>query len=84
MQNIPKCNAETISDAVIKSIQEYGLEFKKCSLWVTDNTAYLLGDKKGAVVLYNEKTNSNSLRIGCRLHIIQIIMNHFERARSIW
>ncbi len=79
LQDIPKCNAEIVSDTVIKNIQECGLDFKKCLLWVTDNTAYMSGDKKGAVVLYNKKTSSNSLRVGCGLHIVQIIMNHFEQ-----
>ncbi|CAG8724427.1 46153_t:CDS:2 [Gigaspora margarita] len=36
-------------------------------------------DKKGAVALLNKKVIGNSLRIGCGLHIIQIIMNHFEQ-----
>src|SRR3954451_8804663 len=45
----------------------------------SDNTAYMSGNKKGAVVLYNKKTKSNSIRIGCGLHIIQIVMNHFEQ-----
>lgn len=80
LQDISRCNANTVSDTVIdSSIQKCGLEPKKCALWVTDNTAYMAGDKKGAVVLYNKKTGSNSLRIGCGLHIIQIIMNHFEQ-----
>ncbi|CAB5207350.1 uncharacterized protein OCT59_018386 [Rhizophagus irregularis] len=55
LQHIPKCNADTVSETVIKNIQECGLEFKKCVLWVTDNTAYMSGEKKGAVVLYNKK-----------------------------
>ena len=37
------------------------------------------GEKKGAVVLFNQNTNSNSIRIGCGLHIIQIILNNFEQ-----
>ncbi|RIB11790.1 hypothetical protein C2G38_2102710, partial [Gigaspora rosea] len=45
----------------------------------TNNTSYMSGDKKGAVALFNKKTNGNSLRIGCGLHIIQIIMNHLEQ-----
>ncbi|RIB15105.1 hypothetical protein C2G38_2143741 [Gigaspora rosea] len=79
LQHVIKCNANTISDVVIKHIQECNLDVKKCTIWTTDNTSYMSGDKKGAVVLFNKKTNGNSLRIGCGLHIIQIIMNHFEQ-----
>jgi hypothetical protein len=78
LQNVIKCNAEVVSDVVVTHIQESGLDAKKCILWVTDNTSYMSGDKKGAIVLFNKKTNVNSIRIGCGLHIIQIIMNHFE------
>lgn len=77
--NIPKCNADTVSTTVINIINEDGLDIKKCSLWITDNTAYLSGDKKGAIVLFNKKTGLNVLRIGCTLHIIQIVLNHFEQ-----
>ena len=61
LQNIIKCNAETISNVVIKHINEYGLDVNKCAIWTTDNTSYLSGDKRGAVVLFNKKTNGNSL-----------------------
>ncbi|RIB22167.1 hypothetical protein C2G38_2174691 [Gigaspora rosea] len=44
-----------------------------------DHRRYISGDKKGAIALLNKKTNENSLQIGCRLHIIQIIMNHFKQ-----
>ncbi|RIB24662.1 hypothetical protein C2G38_2139166 [Gigaspora rosea] len=63
LQHVIKCNANTISDVVIKHIQECNLEVKKCTIWTTDNTSYMSGDKKGAVVLFNKKTNGNSLRI---------------------
>ncbi|RIB08768.1 hypothetical protein C2G38_2251808 [Gigaspora rosea] len=79
LQHVIKCNANTTSDVVIKHIQEYNLDIKKCTILTTDNTSYMSGDKKGAVALFNKKTNENSLRIGCGLHIIQINMNHFEQ-----
>lgn len=79
LQNVIKCNANTVSDVIINHIQEYGLDIKKCIVWTTDNTSYMSSDKKGAVALFNKKVNGNSLRIGCGLHIIQIIMNHFEQ-----
>ncbi|RIB05986.1 hypothetical protein C2G38_2218178 [Gigaspora rosea] len=48
LQSILRCNADTISDTVIKCIKSDGLDIKKCILWVTDNTAYMSGGKKGA------------------------------------
>ncbi|CAG8531686.1 2437_t:CDS:2 [Rhizophagus irregularis] len=60
LQHIPKCNADTVSETVIKNIQECGLEFKKCVLWVTDNTAYMSGEKKGAVQFAFGKLASNT------------------------
>ena len=55
LQNVIKCNAETVSNITITHIQESGLDVKKCALWVTDNTLYMSGDKKGAIVLFNKK-----------------------------
>ncbi|CAG8784719.1 18187_t:CDS:2 [Gigaspora margarita] len=57
LQNITKCNAETVSDITIAHIQKSSLGVKKCALRVTDNTSYMSGDKKGAVTLFNKKTN---------------------------
>lgn len=37
------------------------------------------GERKGAVVQFQKKSGSNSIRIGCGLHILQIIFNHFEQ-----
>ncbi|RGB32966.1 hypothetical protein C1646_762283 [Rhizophagus diaphanus] len=54
---IPKCNADTVATTVINTINKDGLDIKKCSLWITDNIAYLSGDKKGAVVLFTINTN---------------------------
>lgn len=77
--DIPKCNADTVATTVINTINKDGLDIKKCSLLITDNTAYLSGDKKGAVVLFNKKTGLDVFRVGCTLHIIQIVLNHFEQ-----
>ncbi|CAI2197716.1 3891_t:CDS:2, partial [Funneliformis geosporum] len=46
LENIPRCNANTVSDTVIKYIQQDGIFFDKCALWVIDNTAYMSGEKK--------------------------------------
>ncbi|PKC55071.1 hypothetical protein RhiirA1_504521 [Rhizophagus irregularis] len=80
LKDIPRCNSETVSNEVIQSIREDGLDITKCILWVTDNTAYMASNKKGAVALFNKKTGLNALRIGCGLHIMQIILSHFEEA----
>ncbi|RIA88404.1 hypothetical protein C1645_826373 [Glomus cerebriforme] len=79
LKDIPKCNSETVSNVVIQSIQENGLDITKYILWVTDNTAYMSSDKNGAVSLFNKKSGINAFRIGCGLHIVQIIFNHFEQ-----
>ncbi len=50
-----------MSDITIMHIQKIGLDVKKCALWITDNTSYMSGDKKGAIVLFNKKTNGNSV-----------------------
>jgi hypothetical protein len=78
LKDIPRCNSETVSNIVIQSIQEDGLDITKCILWVTDNTAYMASNKKGGVTLFNKKTGVNAL--GCGLHIMQIIFSHFEQA----
>ncbi|CAG8795367.1 15167_t:CDS:2, partial [Gigaspora margarita] len=79
LQNVIKCNANTVSDVIINHIQEYELDIKKCIIWTMDNTSYMSSDKKGAIALFNKKVNRNLLQIGCGLHIIQIIINHFEQ-----
>ncbi|PKY52833.1 hypothetical protein RhiirA4_470718 [Rhizophagus irregularis] len=79
LKDIPRCNSETVSNSVIQTIQENGLDIAKCVLWVTDNTAYMASNKKGAVALFNKKTGMNAFRVGCGLHIMQIIFNHFEQ-----
>ncbi|GBC05120.1 hypothetical protein RclHR1_06040011 [Rhizophagus clarus] len=77
--NISKCNSETVSNSVIESIKKEGLNIMKCTLWTTDNTAYMSSNKNGAIALFNKKTGANSFRIGCGLHIMQIVFNHFEQ-----
>ncbi|CAG8857505.1 22332_t:CDS:1, partial [Gigaspora margarita] len=46
---------ETVSNAIIKSIQKEGLDIMKCKLWTTDNTAYISSNKNGTVALFNKK-----------------------------
>ncbi|CAB5182836.1 unnamed protein product [Rhizophagus irregularis] len=54
LKDIPRCNSETVSNEVIQSIREDGLDITNTGL--------------------------NALRIGCGLHIMQIIFSHFEEA----
>ncbi|CAG8503312.1 2581_t:CDS:2 [Gigaspora margarita] len=63
LKNILRCNSETISNVVIESIQNEDLDAMKCIVWTTDNMAYMSFNKK----------------VGCRLHIMQIVLNHFEQ-----
>ncbi|RIB29969.1 hypothetical protein C2G38_2027258 [Gigaspora rosea] len=79
LENILRCNSETVSSIVIKSIQSEGLDFMKCIVWTTDNTAYMSSNKKGAVSLFNKKAGTNTFRVGCGLHIMQIVLDHFEQ-----
>ncbi|CAG8733283.1 35585_t:CDS:1, partial [Gigaspora margarita] len=46
LQNIMKYNADTISNTVIKHIQEYNIDIKKCMVWPTNNTSYMSSKKK--------------------------------------
>ena len=55
LEDIPNCNADTVSDTVIKYIQQDGLDFAKCALWVTDNTAYMSGEKKVRLFFLTKK-----------------------------
>ncbi|CAG8501112.1 13607_t:CDS:2 [Funneliformis mosseae] len=79
LKNISKCNSETVSNLIIQSIQENGLDITKCILLITDNTAYMSSNKNGAVSLFNKKTDTSAFQIGCSLHIMQIVLNHFEQ-----
>ncbi|CAG8650668.1 12616_t:CDS:2 [Gigaspora margarita] len=78
LQTIIKCNAEVVSDTVIMHIQKSGLDIKKCALWVTDNTSYLSGEKKGAISLFNKKTNTSSLRIDLEIRFAEELEDDFK------
>ncbi|RIB11750.1 hypothetical protein C2G38_2042420 [Gigaspora rosea] len=51
---------------------------QKCATWLTDNTAYMSGHVNGAIVKFNKLANSNSIRIGSGLHIINIVFTNFK------
>ncbi|CAG8840679.1 27045_t:CDS:2, partial [Gigaspora margarita] len=63
INNLFKYNSETVSNAIIKSIQKEGLDVMKCKLWTTDNTAYMSLNKNGAVALFNKKTGANTFQV---------------------
>ena len=54
-EDIPNCNADTVSDTAINYIQQDGLDFAKGALWVTDNTAYMSGEKKARLFFLTKK-----------------------------
>ncbi|CAG8667886.1 18943_t:CDS:2, partial [Gigaspora margarita] len=66
LQNILRCNADTISVTVVKYIERDGLDIAKCILWVTDNTAYMSGEKK---YLEGDKNNEITNDFGLHLKI---------------
>lgn len=77
---ISKCDSVTIATNVLNLIEEKKLDPKACSVWITDNTAYMSGKHNGAVLKYNRMSSSNAVRIGCGLHIIHIVLTNFEQA----
>ena len=76
---ISKCDSMTIATNVLNLIEEKKLDPKACSVWITDNTAYMSGKHNGAVLKYNRMSSSNATRIGCGLHIIHIVLTNFEQ-----
>ncbi|CAJ0877811.1 16443_t:CDS:10, partial [Entrophospora sp. SA101] len=61
---ISKCDSVTIATNVLNLIEEKKLDPKACSVWITDNTAYMSGKHNGAVLKYNRMSSSNAVRIG--------------------
>lgn len=45
----------------------------------TDNIAYMSSNKNDAIALFNRKTGVNTFRIDCILHIMQFVLNLFEK-----
>ncbi|RIA81646.1 hypothetical protein C1645_836670 [Glomus cerebriforme] len=41
--------------------------------------SFMSDDHNGAIVLFNKMNESNSIRIGCGLHIMHIVFNNFEK-----
>ncbi|RIB15558.1 hypothetical protein C2G38_2192111 [Gigaspora rosea] len=79
LKKIMRCNSETVAKTVIQMLEASQLNLQNCSVWLTDNTAYLSGKDKGAIALFNKWTNSSTIRIGCGLHILHIILTNFEQ-----
>src|SRR5687768_3061098 len=79
LEHIDRCDGKSVSQAVQKAIKDVNIDIKKCSGWLTDNTAYMSGNQNGAIALFNKETNSDIMRIGCGLHIMHIVYNNFEK-----
>ncbi|CAG8784175.1 1702_t:CDS:1, partial [Racocetra fulgida] len=41
LEHLQNCTSKSVSDTVLNSIINHGLDPKKCLAWVTDNTAYM-------------------------------------------
>jgi hypothetical protein len=78
MDDLDKCNGNTVAKVVKKTCEENDINTKKCNFWLTDNTAYMSGSKLGAVVKFNLMCQSSSYRIPCGLHVLQIALVNFE------
>ncbi|CAG8482349.1 13006_t:CDS:2 [Acaulospora morrowiae] len=46
LENLHNCTGQSVADSTLKAITIHGLDPKKCSTWVTDNTAYMSSNKK--------------------------------------
>ncbi|CAI2196586.1 772_t:CDS:1, partial [Funneliformis geosporum] len=80
LKDIDRCDGKSVSQTVQKTIENAHIDIKKCLVWLTDNTAYMSGNQNGAIALFNKKTNSDIIRIGCGLYIMHIVYNNFEKA----
>ena len=78
MEDLDKCNGNTVAKVVKKTCEENDINTKKCNFWLTDNTAYMSGVKSGAVTRFNLMCQSSSYRIPCGLHALQIALVNFE------
>lgn len=72
---LEQCNHSTVSAAVVKCLQEYGIENEDVIVFDTDNAAYMKKAFKTALqALY-----PNSLHITCMAHIMNLIGNAFRK-----
>jgi len=78
MEELTYCNGKSVALAVLNSCNENGLNSQLCHFWLTDNTAYMSAEKKGAVIQFNLMANAKSFRIPCGIHAAQIALMNFE------
>ncbi|CAB4435112.1 unnamed protein product [Rhizophagus irregularis] len=78
LKNLNQCTGAVVSQIVTESCKQHNLDPSTCQTWVTDNTAYMSGNKNGAMVLFNKENKTNSFRISCGMHSAHIMMINFE------
>jgi fumarate reductase subunit C len=78
MKDLDRCNSDTVSTSVLEAIRSFNLDPKHCLYWLTDNTNYMSGSKGGAVINFNQKCETNTIRIPCSLHAVHIAAITFD------
>lgn len=69
------CNHQTVSQAVVKTLQDYGVENENVIAFETDNAAYMIKAYKTVLkVLF-----PNSLHITCMAHIMNLVGEAFRK-----
>ncbi len=63
-----KCNAQTVSQAVIKSLTNVGIDYNNVCIFATDNAAYC---KAAFQILKNIMPNAK--HVGCMAHILNLV-----------
>ena len=70
-----ECNHSTVSMAVVKCLQEYGIDNDDVIVFNTDNAAYM----KKAYTAALQSLYPNSLHVTCMAHIMNLIGGAFRR-----
>ncbi|CAG8712283.1 10641_t:CDS:2 [Dentiscutata erythropus] len=58
--DLNKCSGAIIAKTVKETYKENNLDPALCGFWLTDNTAYMSGNKSGAIVKFNLQANASS------------------------
>lgn len=69
---LEECNHSTVSVAVVKCLQEYGIANENVIVFDTDNAAYMKKAYKAAL----QSLFPNSIQVTCMAHIINLIGSH--------
>ena len=70
-----KTNHSTVSQAVVKVIQDYSIEFDNVIVFDTDNAEYM----KKAYISVLKALFPNSIHIGCLAHIQNLVGDAFRK-----